>query len=284
MAETDPYKVLGVSSGASKEEVTKAYRKLAKKYHPDLNPGDEEAAKKMAEVNAAYDSIVNGTPYGPRARQQASNPYAGGNPYAGQGAGGSTTNGGGTYQRTTYTYDPTTGQYKRTTTGSGSGEYYDPFEDLFRSWYGNQGSQQDSSYYEQQRRAQQQRQQQYQQQRTQQTAGRTTTTSRGFNGGCLTWIIGLLILNMVINMLLGGCSRLFYGATSYVGSSSSNSGYTQTYSDDSDSSSSSDSSDSYSSSGYGNSGYGSSSYGSNGYGSSGYSYGGYTHSTTSHTS
>ena len=56
----DPYQVLGVSPGASDEEVTKAYRKLAKKYHPDLNPGDASAAEKMSEINAAYDQIKNG--------------------------------------------------------------------------------------------------------------------------------------------------------------------------------------------------------------------------------
>ena len=56
----DPYEVLGLSRGASEEEVTKAYRRLAKKYHPDLNPGDEEAAKKMSEVNEAYDRIKRG--------------------------------------------------------------------------------------------------------------------------------------------------------------------------------------------------------------------------------
>lgn len=55
----DPYKVLGVSPDASDEEIKKAYRRLAKKYHPDLNPGDEAAAKKMQEVNAAYDQIKN---------------------------------------------------------------------------------------------------------------------------------------------------------------------------------------------------------------------------------
>lgn len=57
----DPYDVLGVPRNASEEEITKAYRKLAKKYHPDLNPGNENAARKMSEINAAYDQIKNGT-------------------------------------------------------------------------------------------------------------------------------------------------------------------------------------------------------------------------------
>ncbi len=56
----DPYKVLGVSPNASDEEVKKAYRDLIKKYHPDLHPGDAEAAKKMNDVNAAYDQIKSG--------------------------------------------------------------------------------------------------------------------------------------------------------------------------------------------------------------------------------
>lgn len=57
---TNPYKVLGVPDGASEEECTKAYKKLAKKYHPDLNPNNKEAERKMAEINAAYDQIKSG--------------------------------------------------------------------------------------------------------------------------------------------------------------------------------------------------------------------------------
>lgn len=59
----DPYKVLGVNPGASEEEIKKAYRALAKKYHPDLHPGDAEAAKKMDEVNQAYDMLKNPNQY-----------------------------------------------------------------------------------------------------------------------------------------------------------------------------------------------------------------------------
>jgi len=55
----DPYKVLGVSPGASHEEIKKAYRKKAKECHPDLHPNDPEAARKMNELNEAYDMLLN---------------------------------------------------------------------------------------------------------------------------------------------------------------------------------------------------------------------------------
>lgn len=54
----DPYRILGVSPSASEDEIKKAYRSLAKKYHPDVNNGSPEAEKRMKEVNEAYSSIM----------------------------------------------------------------------------------------------------------------------------------------------------------------------------------------------------------------------------------
>ncbi len=55
----DPYSVLGLRPGASDEEVKKAYKTLAKKYHPDVAGNSPEAARRMQEINAAYDQIIN---------------------------------------------------------------------------------------------------------------------------------------------------------------------------------------------------------------------------------
>ena len=53
----DFYKTLGVSEDASESDIKKAYRKLSRKYHPDLNPGDAAAEKKFKEISEAYDVL-----------------------------------------------------------------------------------------------------------------------------------------------------------------------------------------------------------------------------------
>jgi DnaJ-class molecular chaperone len=57
LAADDPYKVLGVSKNASQEDIQKAYRRLAKKLHPDLNPGNKKAEEQFKDVSAAYDLL-----------------------------------------------------------------------------------------------------------------------------------------------------------------------------------------------------------------------------------
>ena len=57
MAKRDYYEVLSISKGASADEIKKAYRKLALKFHPDKNPDNKEAEEKFKEVQKAYESI-----------------------------------------------------------------------------------------------------------------------------------------------------------------------------------------------------------------------------------
>ncbi|MBP3782707.1 MAG: J domain-containing protein [Butyrivibrio sp.] len=120
----DPYKVLGVSPSASDEEIKKAYRTLAKKYHPDLNPGDEVAAQRMNEINAAYDILSK-----PHTARHASG-YGPGSSY---GSGYSGTSGYGSATGTD-------GYYSSSGTGTGSG-----YSNSYGNGYGGFNSWQDSS-------------------------------------------------------------------------------------------------------------------------------------------
>jgi len=94
----DPYSVLGVAKSASEAEIKKAFRQLAKKYHPDTKGGDKDAQKKFQEISAAYDILgdkekrakfdrgeidANGNP-----RYEAQG-FHGGGPFGHGGAGGS---------------------------------------------------------------------------------------------------------------------------------------------------------------------------------------------------
>ena len=87
----DPYTTLGVARGATEDEVAKAYRRLAKVYHPDLNQGNPEAARKMSEINRAYGEIKSGR----AAQEGAPQGQAGYDGYRGHGNGPGQADGGG---------------------------------------------------------------------------------------------------------------------------------------------------------------------------------------------
>src|SRR5690606_10522750 len=59
MAFVDYYHVLGLDKSATQDDIKKAYRKLARKYHPDLNPNDEEAKKRFQEINEANEVLTD---------------------------------------------------------------------------------------------------------------------------------------------------------------------------------------------------------------------------------
>ena len=176
----DPYEVLGVPRGASEEEVTKAYRELAKKYHPDLNPGDENAAQKMSEINEAYDRIRKGD----------TNPSNTGPNAYGPGAS---------------TYGPYT--YRPGSSATGNGQ--DPFGD-FWAWY---AAAQEAARRQQASNQQARQQQQYQQYRQYQQYGNPRRTTRRGGLGCfrfLAWFIGIQIMVSLVSILFNTCGTGYY--------------------------------------------------------------------------
>src|ERR1051325_10160286 len=76
----DPYKILGVDKKASQDDIKKAYRKLARQYHPDKNPGDNEAEERFKDIQQANDILSD-----PEKRKQYDQ---GGGIFGGFGAGG----------------------------------------------------------------------------------------------------------------------------------------------------------------------------------------------------
>ena len=107
----NPYAVLGLEPGATDDEIKKKYRTLVKQYHPDLHPDDPEAARKMSEINDAYERIKSGD-------VGQSSPYSGA-AYSSSAPGGSFTRNG-----TNYYY-----------------QYADinDFDDIFKAFFGGFG-------------------------------------------------------------------------------------------------------------------------------------------------
>lgn len=130
----DPYRVLGVAQGASKDEIKKAYRRKAKECHPDLHPNDPKAAEKMNEVNEAYDMLMNPEKYanrGPYGQQSGYGQRGGSQSGYGQSGYGQSGYGQSGYGQSGYG-----GQ------GYGQGGYYGGFDfgDIFGFGGYNQGS------------------------------------------------------------------------------------------------------------------------------------------------
>jgi DnaJ-class molecular chaperone len=134
----DYYTTLGVSKTATDKEIKQAFRKLARKYHPDVNPGDKAAEAKFKEVNEANEVLSD-----PEKRKKydelganwrayenvppGANPYGGGSPFGGQ---WNTGRAGGGYR--TMTEDEVAEMF-----GGGGGD--SPFSDFFKTFFGGMG-------------------------------------------------------------------------------------------------------------------------------------------------
>src|SRR4030067_1150098 len=120
-AKRDYYEVLGVERGASEAEIKKAFRKMARKYHPDVNPGDKSSEQKCKELNEAYEVISDAKKkqqydqFGPAALEQG---YGAG-PAAGPGFEGFARQGG---------------------FNAGQGQGFEGFEDIFGNLFGGRAT------------------------------------------------------------------------------------------------------------------------------------------------
>lgn len=190
----DPYEVLGVSKGASEDEIKQAYRRLAKQYHPDLHPGDAACAKKMNEINEAYDLLKNPQAYQAYRQQQQQSAYQ-------------------------QAYRQQQSAYQQQ-----NQQYYDPFG----FWTSQQnGQNQNQNYYRYTYTYQPGSQQDPYEQNTQYQ----WTYHRPRHGGIFRKIITAYLLFQLLGWLLSSCAYSYYPSySSYGYNSQPDSGYSETYS------------------------------------------------------
>jgi DnaJ-class molecular chaperone len=130
----DLYSVLGVSKSASQDEIKKAYRKLAKQYHPDLNPGNTDAEQKFKEISQAYDILADKDK---RRQYDAGEIDASGQQQAGPAGAGAAGAGPGGFYYKTYTSGPGRGsKYAGFDFGREEFSAEDIFADLFGGGFG----------------------------------------------------------------------------------------------------------------------------------------------------
>ena len=145
----DYYQTLGVAKSASEKEIKQAFRKLARKFHPDVNPGDKSAESRFKEINEAYEVLgdadkrrkydelgANWRMY--EQAQQQGQPYPGGSPFGGSPFGGGGPGAGGAW---TVNMGGGPGGY-RTMTPEEMQDLFgneDPFSDFFRTFFGGGG-------------------------------------------------------------------------------------------------------------------------------------------------
>ena len=124
----NPFEVLGLSPSSTEDEIKSAYRKLAKKYHPDLNPGDKVAEQKMKEVNEAYAEAIrikkNGGTWQP-------DPGYGGYSGYGSSAGGQYSGSYGSYGSSSYGRNTYSGNRQQYQSNPFETFGFDPFAEFF---------------------------------------------------------------------------------------------------------------------------------------------------------
>jgi molecular chaperone DnaJ len=149
MPQNDYYQTLGVERAASADEIRKAYRKLARKHHPDLNPGDKSAEERFKKVQEAYDILSE-----PKKKEMYDQygfysengmPAGGpGGPGGPGGAGAGPNMGFGGFDFSDFTRAAGSGSPRSRPSGAGPGESAN-FQDIFSQWFGRQHEPQETA-------------------------------------------------------------------------------------------------------------------------------------------